>query len=65
MVGSDSPPDVGGPSHFARTTYTRPNNFEAFVRFEFPLQRWSLVVKPQQPLTTEHEMQKCFNSSLQ
>jgi len=40
MVGLGSPPDVGGPSlaTFARTTST-PNNFEALVNFEYPLQR--------------------------
>jgi len=40
-----------------------PNYFEAFVKFEFPLQRSSLPMKLQQ--RTEHKMQKLLNSILQ
>jgi len=36
MVGSGLPPDVRGPRHFLPGP---PNNFEALVKFEFPLQR--------------------------
>jgi len=39
MVGLGSPQDVAEPRHFARTTPTTPNDFEALVKFELPLQR--------------------------
>jgi len=28
---------------------------EVLVNFEFPLRRWSLAMKPQQQLSTEHK----------
>jgi len=39
MVDPDSPPDVCGPSHLCYDYQETPNNFEALVNFEFPLQR--------------------------
>jgi len=44
-----------GLATFAGITQTAPSNFQALVNFEFPLQRWSLAVKPQQRLSTEHK----------
>jgi len=39
MIGPGSPPDVGGPRHFCQDYLTAPNNFEALLKFKFPLQR--------------------------
>jgi len=44
-----------GLATFARTTKTTPNNFEALVNFEFPLQSYNLAVKPLQRLSTEYK----------
>jgi len=39
-LGQAPPRDVGGPRHFCySTTWTTPIDFEAIVKFEFPLQR--------------------------
>ena len=35
------------------------------MKFEFPLQRWSLAMKPKQLFSTERKMQTFLNSNLQ
>jgi len=56
MVGAGSPHQMWvGLATFARTTKTTPNNFEALVNFEFPLQSYNLAVKPLQRLSTEYK----------